>query len=382
MPAPIRGLLDTSKYEAGIKKLDVRDTIFQLQPEVTPFISVLSKMSKQKAVDTQISWFEDDLLGNYTTLTTQATSGITQLVVADATMFQPGDILVDCSNQPGECILVSSIDSATQITVQRAFGVTAAATIHAGDYLYKLGSVMAEGYTTPESLITAKTKYSNYLQIFSKSVMITQTAAALATFGGNRRNFERNKVGVELKREIESQFLWGEPKEDLTGSQPRRAAGGIYYFLGTTAPFLDMSNAPLTESAWESHLKDVFTYSGDDRFAFMGPLPLSEISQFAAAKQRVEPGTTIVYGIRVKKYHSALGDVNLVLDRHFIGPHAGKILTIEPRQMVYRYLEGLDWTLDLNVQPPNAHYLQDEYSCTLSLEFHLAKLHGIVKNIG
>jgi hypothetical protein len=113
----------------------------------------------------------------------------------------------------------------------------------------------------------------------------------------------------------------------------------------------------------------------------MGPLPLAEISQFAAAKQRVEPGSTLVYGVRVKKYHSSLGDVNLVLDRHFIGPHAGKILTIEAKQMVNRYLQGKDWALDLNVQPPNAHYFQDEFNCTIGLEFHLPKLHGIVKNI-
>ena len=379
--ANIRGLFDTSKYEAGIKKLDVRDIIFQLQPEETPFISILSKMSKQKAVDTQFSWFEDDLLGNYTTLTTGVGSTITQLVVADATIFQVGDIIVDSTIASPECMLVKSIDDATHITVQRGFGTTAAQTLSSSDYLYKLGSVMPEGYTTPESLITGKTKVSNYVQIFSKSVMITETSNAVDTLGGNRRNFERQKVAVELKRDLESQFLWGQPYEDTTGSQPRRQTGGIYYFLGSTAPTLDMSSSVLTESAWEYHLKDVFTYSGEDRFAFMGPLPLAEISQFAAAKQRVEPGSTLVYGVRVKKYHSSLGDVNLVLDRHFIGPHAGKILTIEVKQMVYRYLQGKDWSLDLNVQPPNAHYFQDEFNCTIGLEFHLPKLHGIVKNI-
>jgi hypothetical protein len=379
----VRNVFDTAKYEAGIKKLDVRDMIFELQPNTTPFLTVLGKMSKAAARDTEFIWFEDDLLGQYTQINhADYGAGDTSLVVDTDTsgIFQINDILLVVGT--GEKILVTGItDSTHTLVVVRAFGTTAAGAIVDNEYLYKLGSTQEEGYTTPEGLVTAKSKKQNYVQIFSKAVEFTETADKIATYGGNRRNFERNKKAGELKRDIESQFLWGEPKEITSGTHPQRATGGIYYFLGTTAPTLDMSSAALTESAFESFLKDVFTYSEKDRIFFCGPLINSQISQFAAGKQRLEPGSTVKYGVKVRTYHSANGDVDLALDRHFTGPHAGKGLVLDPSQMVYRYLQDSDFKLELNVQAKNVHKYIDEYSATIGMEFHQAKLHGIVKGV-
>lgn len=386
--ANIRGLIDTSDYETGIKKLDVRDMIFQLQPDAAPFTTILMKMNKDVATDIQFFWFEDDLLGNYTTFTADPTASTTQTVftVTSTAMFQEGDVVGCFSSDVGaseENALVVAIDSSTTMRVVRQWGSTTVAAHAIGDYVYKLGSAMQEGYDAPESLVTAKERKDNYVQLFSRTVMITETAEKVATYGGNRRNFERNKVGVELKREIESQFLWGEKKLDTTGStHPRYQTAGVYSMLGTTAPELDMAGAVLTESAFEGWLKNVFLYSGEDRFLFAGPLVISEISQFAAGKQRVEPGTTIKYGVKVRTYHSALGDVNLVLDRHFIGPHAGKGLLLDVKQLVYRYLQDSDFSLALNLQPRKSHYKLDEYTATIGFELHHPALHGRLVDVG
>lgn len=376
-----RGLFDSADYESGIKKLDVRDMIFELQPLATPFITILSKMNKMKAVDTEFTWFEDDLIGNYTQLNMvgNAAAGVTQLILDDADIFQEADVIKVLATD--EVLLVVSVDSTTQITVKRGWGTTSAAQIDDNAYLYKLGSAMPEGYTSPESLVTAKSKKSNFLQIFSKTITITGTAEQIATYGGNRRNFERNKKAVELKREMEAQFLWGEKKEDTTGAHPKRQTAGIYSLLGANAPVLDMSSAALTESAFEGWLKDVFAYSEDDRYFFTSSLVISQISQFAAGKQRVDPGTTIKYGVKVKTYHSANGDVHLVKDRHFSGPNAGKGIALDIKQLVYRYLQNRDFTLELNKQNKKDDYKLDEYMAEIGLELHQAKLHGIAKGI-
>lgn len=372
------GLFATTDYETGIKKLDVRDMIFNLQPDVTPFFTIMGKVSKLKAVDTEFTWFEDDLLGNYTQLdmTGNAASTITVLTVDDATMFQEGDVIA-CFGNSAEILLVTSVISSTVIQVLRGWGTTSAGTINNNDYLYKIGSAMSEGYDAPESLVTAKGKASNYVQIFSKTVMITDTAENVDTYGGDRRNYERNKIAVELKRDIESQFIWGEKKEDTTNfSKPRRQTAGFYALVSTNAPELDMNSAALTESAFEGWLKDVFLYSGTDRYLFTGPLVASQISQFASGKQRIEAGVTTKYGVKVNTYHSTMGDVHIVVDRHFIGPHAGKGILIEVKQLIYRYLQNSDFTLALNIQPNNSHYKLDEYKATIGLELHNPKLHG------
>ena len=386
--ANIRGPLDTNDYESGIKKLDVRDKIFELQPNETPFISILSKMSKLKAVDIEFAWFEDDLLGNYTTLGAAATTNTaeTYLTVASSAMLAEGDVLGLFSQnsdvaESEENVLVTGITSATRVEVKRGWGNTQAA--HASsDYAYKLGNSMQEGYDAPESLVTAKSRKYNYVQLFSKTVMITDTAEQIETYGGNRRNFERRKVAIELKRELESQFLWGAKKIDTTGAHPRYQTDGVYSMMGTATNKLDMAGASLTESAWEGWLRQLFEYGGQDRFFFSGPLILSQISQFALAKQRIDSGITIEYGVKVRKYHSTLGDVNLVLDRHFNGPHAGKGIALDMNELVYRYLQNSDFTLALNIQPKNAHYKLDEYKGTVGLEMHHAELHGQVEYVG
>ena len=388
MADPKRSLFDAGDYESGIKKLDVRDKIFDLQPDETPFVSILSKMSKMKAVDIEFAWFEDDLLGNYTTLGAAATTDTaeTYLTVADSSMLAEGDILGLFSQnsdvaESEENVLVTGITSATRIEVKRAYGNAIAA--HASsDYAYKLGNSMQEGYDAPESLVTAKDRKYNYVQIFSKTVMITDTAENIETYGGNRRSFERRKVAIELKRELESQFLWGAKKIDTAGAHPRYQTDGIYSMMGTAVNKLDMAGASLTESAWEGWLRQLFEYGGQDRFFFSGPLILSQISQFALAKQRIDSGVTIEYGVKVRKYHSTLGDVNLVLDRHFNGPHAGKGIALDMNELVYRYLQNSDFKLAMNIQPKNAHYKLDEYSGTVGLEMHHAELHGQVEYVG
>lgn len=380
--AIVRDLFGSKNYESGIKKLDVRDTIFQLQPDAAPFVTLLQKLPKIKAVDTTVKWFEDDLLGNYTQINHVGgyDGAATDLVVDDAGIFEIGDVAKVVSTN--ECMRVTGVNDSTQtITVVRGWGVQAGAVMTDDAYVYKLGSAQAEGWSPANSTVTAKVAKTNFLQIFSKSVQITETADNIAVYGGNRMDLERKKKGIELKREIESQFLFGEPKEDTTGTQNRWQTGGVYYFIKGTAPELNMNSAALTESAWEGFLKDLFLYGSSEKYFFTGPLILSQISQFATGKQRLEPGVTTTYGVKVNKYHSANGDVNLVKDLHFIGPFAGYGFGLDMDELVYRYLQGTDIQLKLKVQEKKAHYIMDEYFGHIGLEIHQAKQHGILYGV-
>lgn len=379
--AIVRGVFGSKSYETGIKKLDVRDMIFQLQPEAAPFVTLLQKIPKDKAVDTTIKWFEDDLLGNYTQINYGSGygTGDVTFVVDSSDIFQTDDIVKN--TRTAECMLITAISDATHITVTRAYGTTAAAALLDNDYMYKIGSTQMEGWTAPDALVTTKAVKTNYLQIFSKTVQITEVAENISVYGGNRRAYERKKKGIELKREIESQFLFGEPKEDTGGTQNRWQTGGVYYFVKGTGPELNMSSAPLTESAWESFLKDLFLYGASEKSFFTGPLILSQISQFATGKQRLEPGVTTVYGVKVNKYHSANGDVNLIKDLHFIGPWAGYGFGIDMDELHYRYLQNLDIQLKLDVQAKDTHAKKDEYFGQIGLEIHHAKMHGILYGV-
>lgn len=381
--ANIRGQITSQNFESGIVVRDCRDFIFQLEPDVTPFISIMLKVAKKKTHNPKFEWFEDALLGSYTQINNAVgyDNAATALVVDDADIFAKYDVVKVVST--GEVLLVTDINVSTNtITVKRGWGTTAAAAIADDAWLFKLGNAQKESYTAPDALVTSKVPKYNYVQSFSKTIELSDIADATQTYGGNRRNYERRKAALELKKQIEAQFLFGEPKLDTEGGEIRYQTGGILYFLGTDAPTLDLSGTTLTRSEFEGLLKDVFLYGSGERFLFCGNLLNSQISDWAESKLQVNPGVKKEYGIEVNTYISANGKVHIVRDQQFRGPYAGWGVVLDAEQLAYRYLDGLDWKFKADIQPRDAHYVKDEYFCTIGLEAHLAKVHGLIKNGG
>ena len=376
-----RTVLTTGNLESGSKKLDVRDFIFNLEPDEAPFVTMLSKLRKESTQDVAFSWFEDQSIGKWTQINNAGaayTNATTELVVDDADIFQIGDLVKMVAT--GEVVRVTDVDptggAAQHIHVTRAFGTTAA---HAdavanNAYLFRLGQSMAEGYTVGNQLITVKTKVDNYIQIFSRPVQFTQTQNAVATYGGNRRNYERKKVGVDIKRDIEAQLLFGEPYLDATG--PKYATGGIKYFMGSTSPALNAAGA-LHKDDFDGWLRDAMAYGSSEKFLFASPLIVSYMNGWAQTSSFItKQGDISKFGIKYTIYTSPFGDVNIVLNRNFLGPYAGEAILIDMKELVYRYLNGLDLTLETDLQPKNAKYLLDEYSGHIGLEFHSPLKHA------
>lgn len=375
----VRVGLDTADYESGSKKLDVRDFIFQLEPSEAPFTTLLSKVRKESTRDVAFSWFEDLSIGKWTQINYGAgySDSATSLVVDDADIFQVGDLVKSVTS--GEIMKVATVTVGTNtITVTRAFGSTAAAAIADDAYLFRLGQSLSEGYTVGNQLITTKTKVDNYIQIFSRPVQLTQTANAVATYGGSRRMYERKKVGIDIKRDIEAQFLFGEPKYDSAG--PSYATGGVLYFMGSDSPALNAAGA-LHKDDFDGWLKDAFAYGSSEKWLFASPTIIAYINGWADSYMWADPGEIKTWGVRFRKYTSAFGDLNIVLSRNFLGPYAGQAVLLDMKEIVYRYLEGLDLTLQTNLQPSNVKYFLDEYAGHVGIELHNdlkhARIYGV-----
>jgi hypothetical protein len=378
----VRNDFPTSSLEAGSKKLDVRDFIFNLEPDEAPFITLLSKIRKEVTQDVAFSWFEDASIGKWTQINNGGGAyddSTTSLVVDDADIFQVGDLVLCVAT--GEILKITSATVNTEtIVVTRAFGTTVAAgaSVANNAYLVRLGQSMAEGYTVGNQLITAKSKIDNYVQIFSRPVQFTETANAVATYGGNRRNYERKKVGMDIKRDLEAAFLFGEPYYDSTG--PRYATGGIKHFMGSTSRALN-ANGPLHQDDFDAWLADAFAYGSSEKFLFASPLILSQMNAWTYSYVRTDPGPRTDWGIKYTVYVCPFGTVNMVLNKNFLGPMAGEAFLLDMKELVYRYLNGLDLTLQTDLQPKNAHYLLDEYAGTVGLEIHNPLKHARIYGV-
>lgn len=379
--ANVRTVLTTGGLEAGSKKLDVRDFIFNLEPNEAPFVTLLSKIRKEAAQDVAFSWFEDRAIGKWTQVNNAGgpyDAATATLIVDDADIFQIGDLVQAVAT--GEIMRITGVDptggAAQHIDVTRAFGTTAA---HAdavanNAYLFRLGQSMAEGYTVGAQLLTTKTKIDNYVQIFSRPVKFTETQNAVATFGGNRRNYERKKVGMDIKRDMEAQFLFGEPFLDTVG--PKYATGGIKFFMSSVSPALNAAGA-LHKDDFDGWLRDAFAYGSGEKFLFASPLIIAYMNSWAATMAFVtSQGDIKKFGLKYTTYTSPFGDVNIILNRNFLGPHAGEAYLVDMKEIVYRYLNGLDMSLATDLQAKDSHVLLDEYSGTVGLEFHSPLTHA------
>jgi hypothetical protein len=106
-------------------------------------------------------------------------------------------------------------------------------------------------------------------------------------YGGNDRNVQRKKKGIELMRDLERTFLYGEPYEDVltkdttSGMGVRRVTGGINYFISTNTTAV---SGILTEFDFEAFLRSLFRYGSTERYLFCAPLVVSIISQWAQGK--------------------------------------------------------------------------------------------------
>jgi hypothetical protein len=369
---------------AAERKLDVRDFIFNLEPDEAPFTTLLGKLRKEVTQDTAFSWFEDASIGKWTQVDAQANGAeeaAQEIHVDDADIFQIGDVVkVVNGNAAGECWLVTDVDASDDhIHVVRAYGsTTAGGHLATGDYLVRLGQSKAEGYTVGNQLITAKTQKTNYVQIFSRPVQFTEIANAVSTYGGNRRNYERKKVAIDMKRDIEAQFLFGEPKVYASG--PSYATGGVKYFMGSTSPSLNCAGA-LHKDDFDGFLRDAFAYGSSEKFLFVSGLALSYINGWADSYVYTDPGAIKEWGVTFTRYRSPFGIVNLVFNKNLSGPYAGECLLVDMKELVYRYLVGMDLKLLTDLQPKNVKYLLDEWTGTIGLEMHNALSHARIYGI-
>jgi len=382
----ITNAVSTANLNATQRVLDVADKIYLLEPNAAPLYVLVSKLNKRVAINPEFKWLEDDLNPSWSTLAASATSAATTITVAtgEGPYFNKYDLVKVPAT--GEVMLVTNVSSDT-LTVVRGYGSTSAASAAANTNIFIIGSAFEES-SSYSALVTKSTQTStktNYCQIFRKSVEVSRTAANSELYGGPDRNYQRKKKGIELMRDLERAFLFGEPLQD-TGTKDtslthvRRTTGGINYFITTNATNV---NGVLTESDFESFLRTVFRYGSQTRYLFAAPLIVSVVNQWAQRKLQMFPSDK-TYGIAIGQYLSFHGTLNIIKDvllEHAGSPSntsyfGGYAFAVAIEEVIYRYLQNRDVQLETDIQIPGDDSYKDAYICEVGCEFHLEKAHG------
>jgi hypothetical protein len=273
---------------------------------------------------------------------------------------------------------VTGVSSDT-IDITRQFGTTAAATIAISDALLIIGNANEEHANKRGFKIADQVDKTNYTQIFRTPFGISETADNSEMYGGKDMKHIRMTQLIEHQKEIERAFWFGEPKVLTTGTHYRRATGGVDYWQSTNA---DNASGTLTEIEFITHLKKAMRYGSTTKWMFCAPIVTAAISFWGHAKLQTVPRDK-TFGIAVTQWLSPFGTINIVNMNMFTenATYAGYAYTVDPEQIMYRYLSNRDTRLKTNIQDPSADGEEDEYISEVGLHFSQEKKSALLYGV-
>ncbi len=374
----ITGVRGTGNITAAKRVVDIAKKISVLEPDSAPLVQLSKKLEKRVAVNPKFSWLEEGSLNrvDQVNYSTGYTSGATSVDVDNGSRFRIGDVVKAVAT--GEQLIVTGVSTNTLI-LGRGWGTTAAGALADNAYLLIIGNANEEGATKRVFKTEQEVEKTNYLQIFRTPFGVTRTNMNSEMYGGKDLAHVRMAQLIEHQKDIERGFWFGEPKEDTSGTHPKRATGGVDYWIGTNA---SDAGGTLTESEWEAWLRTGFRYGSKTKFVFAAPIVISAVSFWARGKLQMLPRDK-TYGIAVTQFISPHGIVNLINCQLFgeTSTYAGVAYLVDLDGVAYRYLANSDTKLKTNIQANDADGEEDEYLSEVGLHFEQEKKSSYLYNV-
>lgn len=215
-------------YSTGVHNTmaeDVSPIISMISPFETPFLDFLDE-PEDEAENVLYEWLEDELGPNTIVsstahaATTGNTIGVHALGSSGAVTgyLQVGMILKN--KRTLEYMQIAAVTSGSNtIGLTRAVGGTSAATINAQDELFVVSTAELEGAGITTDVSVPRSRPSNYLQIFKKDVILSETVQAVTHIGVDNE-FDRQKMQRirEVTRDLEKAAIQGISLGNTIGS--------------------------------------------------------------------------------------------------------------------------------------------------------------------
>lgn len=397
----IVGEENTETIESTQLYPDIDDKIYILEPIDTPLTAFLTQIGKirdggsykgsallkESAESFEFKEFEDQFSGIFDAVNNAAgyAANATAIVVDNSKIFAKYDIVKVV--RTGEHFRINSIAYNTHtLTVQRAFGTTAAAAILDNDVLMVVASAYEESAGKGQAISTKKVVQTNYTQIFRTPFGVSKTLDASKTYPGKTRGselqYQSTKNGIEHAKKIERAYWFGEKYEDTAGpdGEPVRSTGGIIEAIVAAGNVYDMADEPLTLAAFTEFLQTyAFNYGSSQKKLFCGPAVLAAIESFAQDKLQLKQGDN-TFGVAVRQYISAFGILDIVLHPDFKGEYAGMGVVVDMKTLKHKVLR--DTRLNSNIQTNGDDKVIHEYLTECGLARVNFEKNAMIINVG
>lgn len=338
----VKGVFASHQNIAGARKGDFASGLLQTMPTGNaPLLALTSGMPSSDAMDTVVTWFEENHLTGRTTIINDAMVG-DSMVVTDASAIVAGQVYLVEST--GEYVYVDSV-AVNTLTVTRGLGSTSAIAVDGTitpKGIQRIGTAHEEGSAKPTSFANLGFPRWNYMQIFRNAWDVTGTAQALEWHTGNI--VAKNKADAALfhAEDIERSFIFGIKAIGVQNGKPFRMMDGLVNQITTN---VTTQGASVKFTDLEAHFQSIFETNikgqPNERLVFTGNTVVREIQQMGRLDgvTNLVPGATEL-GFKIQKIITPFGDVILVTHPLFNENPVWteNMLTIHPAAVKVRYL--------------------------------------------
>lgn len=240
------------------------------------------------ATETTHSWMEDALNPNVATAAEAIDNSETTIDVASGhgARFKVGTLFRVEYQGATEVMQVTAI-STDALTVVRGYGSTSAEDYGASTShtLRIISSPAQESADAPSDESRARTKVSNYTQIFQKGIKVSHTLRSVLQAGvADEYTFQVARRLMELMRELDSAVIGGIKSADAGSDTSYRSMGGLMEFV--RAGNNTTTAEALTLSVVNAMAKQIWDDGGTPNFILVGGKQKRAISTFDQSARR------------------------------------------------------------------------------------------------
>ncbi len=363
---------------------DVSDLVAVNSPHETPLLDALGD-APRPARSTVHEWLEDELLPNADQISDDNLGDgttTTDFSVAHASRFQVGDQISPAGSK--EILLVTEVDPGGVLTVVRGYGGSASAGLTDGQSLLILGNAALEGDDASAARFTARSRKTNFTQIFSSTVEVSGSELAVRQLGvADELDYQKMQRTKELLRDLENCVINGRASTtDGQGSASvRRTMRGIVASITTNQWVVGADGFPidtaLTEVQLNLALRDIWKRgNGQVDLILVNGQEKRAINHFVSSNRRFST-TDEAFRDLVSVYESDFGVCRVVMSRWV---PTGTVLLLDSSRIDVMNLTGRSFQYKSLARTGDreAGQILGEYT----LEFRNENAHGVIRGFG
>lgn len=321
------GIFSTSGFTTDLAKKSFAGMITRLMPNGNaPLFGLTAMLPTEQAAQVEHGFFTKTMLFPELQIDGAIADGTTTTFTVDSTTnILPGMIMR--AQSTGEQLVINSVVSATQVTVGRGVGTTAAAAIADNVKLYQIGNAFEESSIRPNALQINPVRITNLTQIFRNTWALSGSAQATQVIAGESPVAEnRQDCAAFHAADIEKALFFGEKFSSTRNGQPFRKMDGLtailsnltYYPPSYSAVNVTALGATTTFTQLQTALDPVFNQvtdpkGGNDRIFFVGSTMrkvINEIGRLNGQYQIMDGQTS--YGLQFSQFKLARGTFRMI----------------------------------------------------------------------